>query len=64
MKTPGPGWNRKCLVRKGGEKREENLETEFANPNISMGATDPELGLGQAAYRALFLGLSFLICKK
>lgn len=64
VKTPGPRWNRKCLVRKNREKRQENLGTEFANTNISMGATDTELGLGQAAYRTLFLGLSFLICKE
>lgn len=60
MKTPEPRWNRKYLVR----KRERRLWRQFANPNISMGATDIELGIGQVGYRALFLGLSFLICKE
>jgi hypothetical protein len=56
--TPGLRGNRKCPVRKGRQKR-ENLETDFANPNVPVGATDTELGLGQAACRTLSLGLSF-----
>lgn len=43
------------------QKREENLETDFANPKVPVGDPDTELGLGQAAYRALSLGLSFPI---
>lgn len=48
-------------MRKGRPKREENLETDFTNPKVPMGARDTDLGLGQAAYRALSLGLSFPI---
>lgn len=37
------------------------METDFAHPEVPVGATVTELGLGQAAYRALSLGLSFPI---
>lgn len=34
-------------MRKGREKREENLEADFSNPKVPVGAIDPELGPGQ-----------------